>query len=62
LVEICFGRIKKFNPTLDAFISIIEEDAQVAETKIKREKYLGPIIYQHYKSAQFEHIVLAILN
>jgi aspartyl-tRNA(Asn)/glutamyl-tRNA(Gln) amidotransferase subunit A len=48
LVEVCFDRIKKFNPTLNAFISIIEKDAlykqaQMAETEIKRGKYLGPL-------------------
>jgi aspartyl-tRNA(Asn)/glutamyl-tRNA(Gln) amidotransferase subunit A len=48
LVEVCFDRIKKFNPTLDAFISIIEKDAlykqaQMAETEIKRGKYIGPL-------------------
>jgi aspartyl-tRNA(Asn)/glutamyl-tRNA(Gln) amidotransferase subunit A len=45
LVEVCFDRIKKFNPTLDAFISIIEKDAlykqtQMSEIKIKRGKML----------------------
>lgn len=49
LVEVCFDRIKRFNPTLNAFISIIEKDAlykqaQMAETEIKRGKYLGPLL------------------
>jgi hypothetical protein len=41
---------------------LLRKMLRVAEIKIKREKYLGPIIYQHNKSAKFEHIVLAILN
>jgi len=48
LVEVCVDRIKKFNPTIDAFISINEKDALykqalMAETEIKRGKYLGPL-------------------
>ena len=53
LVEVCFNRIKKFNPTLDAFISIIEKDAlykqaQTAETEIREENK-----FDHYTAFPF---------
>ena len=46
LVEVCLERIKKLNPKLNAFITIIEEEelykeAQVAEKEIKQGKYRG---------------------
>jgi aspartyl-tRNA(Asn)/glutamyl-tRNA(Gln) amidotransferase subunit A len=47
LVESCLERIKKFNPSLDAFITILEEqarqDAKVAERQIKEGYYIGPL-------------------
>jgi aspartyl-tRNA(Asn)/glutamyl-tRNA(Gln) amidotransferase subunit A len=48
LVETCLDRIKKFNPILDAFITVIEEDdiykdAQTAEKQIKQGTYFGPL-------------------
>jgi aspartyl-tRNA(Asn)/glutamyl-tRNA(Gln) amidotransferase subunit A len=46
LVTDCLERIKKYNPLLDAFITVIEEDAyeqaEIAEIEIKNERYLGP--------------------
>ncbi|MBV9179511.1 MAG: Asp-tRNA(Asn)/Glu-tRNA(Gln) amidotransferase subunit GatA [Nitrososphaeraceae archaeon] len=46
LVEICLNRIKKFNPMLNAFITILEQEeiyreAQIAEKQIKQGKYSG---------------------
>ena len=46
LVEICLNRIKKFNPMLNAFITIVEQEeiykqAQMAEKQIKQGNYLG---------------------
>ncbi len=48
LIEICLDRIKKFNPILDAFITVIEEEdiykqAQIAEKEIKQGNYCGPL-------------------
>jgi aspartyl-tRNA(Asn)/glutamyl-tRNA(Gln) amidotransferase subunit A len=47
LVEACLDRIKKFNPSLNAFITILEEnarqDAKVAEIQIKEGHYIGPL-------------------
>jgi aspartyl-tRNA(Asn)/glutamyl-tRNA(Gln) amidotransferase subunit A len=47
LVEACLERIKKFNPSLDAFITILEEnarqDAATAEKHIKEGHYIGPL-------------------
>jgi aspartyl-tRNA(Asn)/glutamyl-tRNA(Gln) amidotransferase subunit A len=47
LVEACLDRIKKFNPSLDAFITILEEnarqDAKVAERQIKEGRYIGSL-------------------
>lgn len=46
LVEKCLEKIKKYNPLLNAFITIIEEDAyiqaEVSEREIKNGIYLGP--------------------
>ena len=46
LVEICLKRIKKFNPMLNAFITIVEQEeiykeAQIAENQIKQGNYFG---------------------
>jgi aspartyl-tRNA(Asn)/glutamyl-tRNA(Gln) amidotransferase subunit A len=46
LVEICLNRIKKFNPVLNAFITIVEQEeiyreAQIAENQIKQGNYFG---------------------
>ncbi|MFL6370960.1 MAG: amidase family protein, partial [Nitrososphaeraceae archaeon] len=47
LVEACLERIKKFDLSLDAFITILEEnarqDAKVAEKQIKEGHYIGPL-------------------
>ncbi len=47
LVEACLDRIKKFNPSLNAFITILEEnarqDAKVAERQIKEGHCIGPL-------------------
>lgn len=48
LVEISLNRIKKLNPILNAFITVIEEQqlygqAQIAEKEIKQGNYLGPL-------------------
>ena len=47
LVESCLERINKFNPSLDAFITILEErarqDAKIAEKQIKQGLYIGPL-------------------
>jgi aspartyl-tRNA(Asn)/glutamyl-tRNA(Gln) amidotransferase subunit A len=47
LVEACIGRIKRFNPSLDAFITVLEkcayEDASIIEKQIKKGLYLGPL-------------------
>jgi aspartyl-tRNA(Asn)/glutamyl-tRNA(Gln) amidotransferase subunit A len=48
LIEVSLDRIKKLNPTLNAFITIIGEDelykqAQIAENEISRGKYRGPL-------------------
>jgi aspartyl-tRNA(Asn)/glutamyl-tRNA(Gln) amidotransferase subunit A len=48
LIEVSVDRIKKLNPTLNAFITIIEEDelykqAQTAEKEISLGKYRGPL-------------------
>jgi aspartyl-tRNA(Asn)/glutamyl-tRNA(Gln) amidotransferase subunit A len=46
LVKNCIERIKKSNPLLNAFITVIEEDAykeaEIAEIEIKNGRYLGP--------------------
>ncbi|MGB6626690.1 MAG: amidase [Nitrososphaeraceae archaeon] len=47
LVEGCMERIRKFNPILNAFITVIKEDAlkqaQLSEKDIRLGKYLGPL-------------------
>lgn len=47
LVEACLERIKKFDSSLDAFITILEEnarqDARAAEKQIKEGRYFGPL-------------------
>jgi aspartyl-tRNA(Asn)/glutamyl-tRNA(Gln) amidotransferase subunit A len=48
LVELCLYRIKRFNPILNAFITVIEEEyiykqAQLAEKQIKEGNYFGPL-------------------
>src|ERR671922_27941 len=48
LIEICLGRIEKLNPTLNAFITVIEKEnlykqAQIAEKEIKQGNYLSPL-------------------
>jgi aspartyl-tRNA(Asn)/glutamyl-tRNA(Gln) amidotransferase subunit A len=47
LVEACLERIKKFSPSLDAFITILEENARqgakVAEKYMKEGHYIGPL-------------------
>ena len=47
LVEACLDRIKKFNPSLNAFFTILEEnarqDAKVAEKQIKEGHYISPL-------------------
>src|SRR5919199_2559909 len=48
LIEVCLNRIKKFDPILNAFISVIDEkilyeQAQIAEKEIKSGTYYGPL-------------------
>src|SRR5947209_20228102 len=48
LVEFCFNRIRKFNPLLKAFITIIDEEdaynnARIAEREISQGNYRGPL-------------------
>jgi aspartyl-tRNA(Asn)/glutamyl-tRNA(Gln) amidotransferase subunit A len=48
LVDVSVERIKKMNPNLNAFITVIEEDelyrqAQIAENEIRLGKYRGPL-------------------
>ena len=48
LVGFCFDRIRKFNPLLNAFITIIDEedaynDARIAEREISQGNYRGPL-------------------
>jgi aspartyl-tRNA(Asn)/glutamyl-tRNA(Gln) amidotransferase subunit A len=47
LVEACLERIKKFDPSLNAFINILEDrarqDAKIAEKQIKQGLYIGPL-------------------
>jgi aspartyl-tRNA(Asn)/glutamyl-tRNA(Gln) amidotransferase subunit A len=47
LVEICLERIKKFYSSLNAFITLLEEDSRknavLAEKQIKEGLYLGPL-------------------
>ena len=48
LIEVCLDRIKKFNPILNAFITVIEEErlydqCQIAEKEIKQGNYSSPL-------------------
>lgn len=47
LIEASLDKIKKFNPELNAFITVLEDsarqEAKAAETMIKNGKYLGPL-------------------
>jgi aspartyl-tRNA(Asn)/glutamyl-tRNA(Gln) amidotransferase subunit A len=47
LVETCVERIRKFDPSLNSFITVLEEsarrDAMIAEKQIKQGTYLGPL-------------------
>ena len=48
LIEFCFGRIRKFNPSLNAFITVIDEEdaynnARIAEREISKGNYRGPL-------------------
>ena len=48
LIEVCLDRIKKFNPILNAFITVIDEEtlynqSQIAEKEIKHGRYHSPL-------------------
>ncbi|MFL6343408.1 MAG: amidase [Nitrososphaeraceae archaeon] len=48
LIEVCLGRIKKLNPILNAFITVIDEEtiynqSQIAEKEIKHGNYYSPL-------------------
>jgi aspartyl-tRNA(Asn)/glutamyl-tRNA(Gln) amidotransferase subunit A len=48
LVEVCLDRIKKFDPIVNAFISVIDEEtlyqqSEIAEKEIKHGKYYSPL-------------------
>ncbi len=47
LVELTIERIRKLNPKLNAFITVVEEsarnEARLADELIKQDKYLGPL-------------------
>jgi aspartyl-tRNA(Asn)/glutamyl-tRNA(Gln) amidotransferase subunit A len=48
LVEVCLNRIKKLNPILNAFITVLDEQqiykqAETREKEIKQGNYLGPL-------------------
>jgi aspartyl-tRNA(Asn)/glutamyl-tRNA(Gln) amidotransferase subunit A len=48
LLECCFDRIRKFNPSLNAFITVIDakdayNNARIAEKEISQGKYRGPL-------------------
>ncbi|MGC1929799.1 MAG: amidase [Candidatus Nitrosopolaris sp.] len=48
LIEFCFDRIRKFNPSLNAFITVIDEEdaynnARIAEREISQGNYRGPM-------------------
>jgi aspartyl-tRNA(Asn)/glutamyl-tRNA(Gln) amidotransferase subunit A len=48
LLECCLDRIRKFNPSLNAFITVIDEkdaynNARIAEKEISQGKYRGPL-------------------
>ena len=48
LIEYCFDRIRRFNPSLNAFITVIDEKdayniARIAEKEISHGNYRGPL-------------------
>ena len=48
LIECCFDRIRKLNPSLNAFITVLDEkyvynNARIAEKEISQGKYRGPL-------------------
>ena len=48
LIEFCFDRIRKFNPSHNAFITVIDEEdaynnARIAEREISQGNYRGPL-------------------
>ena len=48
LIEVCLDRIKKLNPILNAFITVIDEEtlynqSEIAEKEIKHGKYYSPL-------------------
>lgn len=48
LIECCLDRIRKFNPSLNAFITILDEketygNARIAEREISQGNYKGPL-------------------
>jgi aspartyl-tRNA(Asn)/glutamyl-tRNA(Gln) amidotransferase subunit A len=48
LIKVCLDRIKKFNPILNAFITVIDEEtlynqSQIAEKEIKHGQYHSPL-------------------
>jgi aspartyl-tRNA(Asn)/glutamyl-tRNA(Gln) amidotransferase subunit A len=48
LIEVCLDRIKKLNPILNAFITVIDEEmlyhqSEIADKEIKQGKYYGPL-------------------
>jgi aspartyl-tRNA(Asn)/glutamyl-tRNA(Gln) amidotransferase subunit A len=48
LAEVCLSRIKKLNPRLNSFITVVDEQqiykqAETCEKEIKRGNYLGPL-------------------
>ncbi|HYA83963.1 MAG TPA: amidase family protein [Candidatus Bathyarchaeia archaeon] len=48
MIEYCFDRIRKFNPSLNAFITVIDERdayniARIAEKDISHGNYRGPL-------------------
>jgi len=52
LIEVCLDRIKKINPILNAFITVIEKEnlynqSQIAEREIKKGNYYGLFMAFH---------------
>jgi aspartyl-tRNA(Asn)/glutamyl-tRNA(Gln) amidotransferase subunit A len=48
LVDVCLYRIKKLNPILNSFVTVIDKDqiyrqAEIAESSINNGNYLGPL-------------------
>jgi len=48
LIEFCLDKIRKFNPLLNAFVTIIDEEdvynnARIAEREISKGNYRGPL-------------------